>query len=319
MSAPLPVFAPVNSAPELPPQSRAVGSTKASHQASKVAAANEAKRVAANELAAQRKALLQSNAPRLAVWGADRDRVALPANLANAASPFTPRFDHICLASSDVSHLSDFISASGGRACEGFLTPVYLSSTFEFANCAEMQVIAPVESFQRRRVKLNAQGHTTATTRAFWNGNSTTNPPSPPPPLPQSPAATAPTSSAPKQLQQQPSAAPMMVASRRSTFLQRYLRRHGPSVHHVAFLVRDLKQAKERFQSFGYTIYGWSDRDPLWKECRCHTHAGVGARRCRSLLSVLPALGFRFAGCCSCSPRFLVSSLCAVLFVSQSF
>lgn len=99
-----------------------------------------------------------------------------------------------------------------------------------------------------------------------------------------------------------------MVASRRSTFLQRYLRRHGPSVHHVAFLVRDLKQAKERFQSFGYTVYGWSDRDPLWKECE------FGTALTSAALSAVLALSFHSL-LVSAPTHALILSLCLCLCV----
>jgi hypothetical protein len=194
----------------------------------------------------------------------------------SSTSGFSPRFDHICLAVSDVSHMSSFLTLAGGRACEGFLTPVYLSSTWEFANCAELQVIAPVESFQRKKQALSQQDERGTTTKAFWDGNST--PASPQQQQQQqqqaSPAAAAGTEQLSSSSSSSSSSAAgiqrftVTAASRpRSTFLQRYLRRHGPSVHHVAFLVPDLARAKARFQSFGYTIYGWSDRDPLWKEC----------------------------------------------------
>ena len=138
-------------------------------------------------------------------------------------------------------------------------------------------MIAPVDSFHRRKARLAAAGQPSATTQAFWNGNYTSAPQTTSPPATIAAAAAAVTA-APTSITAAPvassSASPSVAAhstpsSRpRSTFLQRYLRRHGPSVHHVAFLVPNLRQARERFRSFGYSIYGWSDRDPLWKECQ---------------------------------------------------
>ena len=113
---------------------RSAGSTRAAHQAEKAAAASAAE---LQQARLQRAALLRSNAPRLAVWDSNSADSAAASSVAaaDAASAplpaFSPRFDHICLAASDVSHLSDFLTQAGGRACEGFLTPVYLSSTSE--------------------------------------------------------------------------------------------------------------------------------------------------------------------------------------------
>ncbi len=181
----------------------------------------------------------------------------------------------------------------------------YDVASWEFSNCAELQVIAPVESFHRKKQALGQHERGT-TTQAFWNGNSTPNAPPTPSAAASSPAATAggdvaqsssAAASAPSSssssggLSASPAASPSpspsspstglpryFASSRpRSTFLQRYLRRHGPSVHHVAFLVPDLKRAKTRFQSFGYTVYGWSDRDPMWKECM-NTRAATAMR-----------------------------------------
>lgn len=73
------------------------------------------------------------------MWGGDADAAGSPGTddaaaaaalgLGRPGAGWTPRFDHVCLAVSDVSHMTDFLTHTGGRACEGFLTPVYLSST----------------------------------------------------------------------------------------------------------------------------------------------------------------------------------------------
>lgn len=175
----------------------------------------------------------------------------------------------------------------------------------EFSNTGELQVIAPVESFSHKRAGLS-QAERPTTTKAFWNGNHslagvTTNQTAVGTAAPTMPIAqpevkvtflqvSTGTNTTKMRLIDDvftgrehasggrwavqlsvgrlPLISPHLVClslSRR--YSQRYLRKHGPSVHHVAFMVPNLEKARRRFQSFGYTVHGFSNKDPLWKEC----------------------------------------------------
>jgi hypothetical protein len=167
------------------------------------------------------------------------------------------------------------VPIASSRACSlsSLLCPPPLSPLGprrEFSNTGELQVIAPVESFQRKVAVLSRSERPT-TTKAFWEGNTSNGVPAVPTAAAAgTPAANPKSSGASSNVVASSSSSippSVSLSSRsRSTFLQRFLRRHGPSVHHVAFLVPSLSRARKRFQSFGYTVYGYSDRDPLWKE-----------------------------------------------------
>ncbi len=59
-------------------------------------------------------------------------------------------------------------------------------------------------------------------------------------------------------------------------FLHRFLDRRGPSVHHVTFKVPDLRAAADRAEEIGYTIVGYDDSYPGWKECFLHPKQAQG-------------------------------------------
>ena len=59
-------------------------------------------------------------------------------------------------------------------------------------------------------------------------------------------------------------------------FLHRFLESRGPGIHHVTFKVPDLEVAAERAREAGYTIVGWFDADPHWKECFLHPKQAQG-------------------------------------------
>ena len=59
-------------------------------------------------------------------------------------------------------------------------------------------------------------------------------------------------------------------------FLHRFLARHGPGIHHVTFRVPRLREACERAQAHGYTIVGYDDSNPHWKEAFLHPKQALG-------------------------------------------
>jgi methylmalonyl-CoA/ethylmalonyl-CoA epimerase len=59
-------------------------------------------------------------------------------------------------------------------------------------------------------------------------------------------------------------------------FLHRFLETHGPGVHHVTFRVPDLRAICHRAETAGYTIVGYSDSDPRWKEAFLHPREAGG-------------------------------------------
>ncbi len=59
-------------------------------------------------------------------------------------------------------------------------------------------------------------------------------------------------------------------------FLQRFLARHGPGVHHVTFRVPSLRDACARAAAHGYSVVGYNDSDPAWKEAFLHPKEAQG-------------------------------------------
>jgi len=51
-----------------------------------------------------------------------------------------------------------------------------------------------------------------------------------------------------------------------NSFLERFLEKSGPSIHHVTFMVNDLKKAKQAAEDLGYKVVGYDDRSPSWRE-----------------------------------------------------
>jgi methylmalonyl-CoA/ethylmalonyl-CoA epimerase len=59
-------------------------------------------------------------------------------------------------------------------------------------------------------------------------------------------------------------------------FLHRFLAARGPGIHHVTFKVPDLRQACDRAAAHGYTIVGYRDDNPAWKEAFLHPKEALG-------------------------------------------
>lgn len=62
----------------------------------------------------------------------------------------------------------------------------------------------------------------------------------------------------------------------RDGFLHRFLAARGPGIHHVTFKVPDLRQACERAAARGYSIVGYRDDNPAWKEAFLHPKQAMG-------------------------------------------
>jgi methylmalonyl-CoA/ethylmalonyl-CoA epimerase len=59
-------------------------------------------------------------------------------------------------------------------------------------------------------------------------------------------------------------------------FLHRFLAQRGPGIHHVTFTVPSLVEACERARAHGYSIVGYDDSDPEWKEAFLHPREAQG-------------------------------------------
>jgi catechol 2,3-dioxygenase-like lactoylglutathione lyase family enzyme len=59
-------------------------------------------------------------------------------------------------------------------------------------------------------------------------------------------------------------------------FLQRYLERHGPGIHHVTFKVPDLRAACDRAEAHGIRVVGYDDADPAWQTAYLHPKEALG-------------------------------------------
>jgi methylmalonyl-CoA/ethylmalonyl-CoA epimerase len=59
-------------------------------------------------------------------------------------------------------------------------------------------------------------------------------------------------------------------------FLHRFLARRGPGIHHVTFTVPDLGDACTRARASGYSIVGYDDSEPEWKEAFLHPRQAQG-------------------------------------------
>jgi len=59
-------------------------------------------------------------------------------------------------------------------------------------------------------------------------------------------------------------------------FIHRFLKSCGPGVHHVTFTVPDLEAAAARAGAIGYSVVGYSDASPSWKECFLHPKQAQG-------------------------------------------
>jgi methylmalonyl-CoA/ethylmalonyl-CoA epimerase len=59
-------------------------------------------------------------------------------------------------------------------------------------------------------------------------------------------------------------------------FLHRFLAQRGPGIHHVTFKVSDLASAAERARALDYTVVGYDDSNPGWKEFFLHPKQAQG-------------------------------------------
>jgi methylmalonyl-CoA/ethylmalonyl-CoA epimerase len=59
-------------------------------------------------------------------------------------------------------------------------------------------------------------------------------------------------------------------------FLHRFLAQRGPGIHHVTFTVPSLDDACARAQASGYSIVGYDDSEPEWKEAFLHPRQAQG-------------------------------------------
>ena len=59
-------------------------------------------------------------------------------------------------------------------------------------------------------------------------------------------------------------------------FLHRFIAQRGPGIHHVTFTVPSLVGACDRARVNGYSIVGYDDSDPEWKEAFLHPKQAQG-------------------------------------------
>jgi methylmalonyl-CoA/ethylmalonyl-CoA epimerase len=59
-------------------------------------------------------------------------------------------------------------------------------------------------------------------------------------------------------------------------FLHRFLAARGPGVHHVTFKVPSLRATCDHAEALGYTIVGYHDAGPQWKEAFLHPKEALG-------------------------------------------
>ncbi len=59
-------------------------------------------------------------------------------------------------------------------------------------------------------------------------------------------------------------------------FLHRFIAQRGPGIHHVTFTVPSLADACDRARAHGYSIVGYDDSHPEWKEAFLHPRQAQG-------------------------------------------
>lgn len=59
-------------------------------------------------------------------------------------------------------------------------------------------------------------------------------------------------------------------------FVQRYLDKRGPGIHHATFKVPSLSESCERAERLGYEIVGFNDSSPHWREAFLHPKQAMG-------------------------------------------
>jgi methylmalonyl-CoA epimerase len=66
------------------------------------------------------------------------------------------------------------------------------------------------------------------------------------------------------------------VVDDKDNFLNRYLAEHGEGLHHLTFKVTDIAKAVERARELGFTVVGFDDSNPEWKEAFVHPASAHG-------------------------------------------
>jgi len=59
-------------------------------------------------------------------------------------------------------------------------------------------------------------------------------------------------------------------------FIRRFIDQRGEGLHHLTFKVRDLKAAVYLAEAAGFTVVGYDDSDPSWKEAFIHPRSANG-------------------------------------------
>ena len=59
-------------------------------------------------------------------------------------------------------------------------------------------------------------------------------------------------------------------------FLARFLRMHGPGIHHATFKVPKIEIARDALEASGYEIVGFDDSSAAWKEMFLHPKQAMG-------------------------------------------
>lgn len=59
-------------------------------------------------------------------------------------------------------------------------------------------------------------------------------------------------------------------------FLHRFLQQRGPGVHHVTFKVPSLREVCDRAEAHGFSVIGYDDSHPDWKEAFLHPRKALG-------------------------------------------
>lgn len=59
-------------------------------------------------------------------------------------------------------------------------------------------------------------------------------------------------------------------------FINRFLDQKGPGLHHLTFRVHDIVRARDLAIELGFTVVGFDDSDPEWKELFLHPRSTSG-------------------------------------------
>jgi len=59
-------------------------------------------------------------------------------------------------------------------------------------------------------------------------------------------------------------------------FIRRFIAQRGEGLHHLTFKVRNLDEAVRQAEESGFTVIGFNDADPSWKEAFIHPKSAHG-------------------------------------------